>query len=81
MVNVKVTNGVSFGYTFESDTTPSDVELAFVGNGGEILKDLAIVVSGGTFVVDSDTGVVTVSPTTASSRVDVIAQRAYPVAE
>ena len=75
MVNVKVTNGISFGYTFDADNT-SNVEVAFVGNGGEIIKDLAIVASNATFTVDADTGVVTVTPT-ANGRVDLIAQKAY----
>lgn len=79
MVEIKVTNGISFGYTFVASDT-SDVEVSFVGNSGEVLKDLAIVASNASFVVDSDTGVVTVTPTSAS-RVDLIAQKAYPVAE
>ena len=78
MVEIKVTNGISFGYTFNADST-SDVEVAFVGNSGEILKDLAIVASNATFTVDADTGVVTVTPT-ATGRVDLIAQKAYPLA-
>ena len=78
MVNVKCSNGVSYGYTFTPEDT-SDVELAFVGNADEIIKDLAIVASNATFVVDADTGVVTVTPTSAS-RVDLVAQRAYPLA-
>ena len=76
MVECKVTNGISFGYTFNADST-SDVKVAFVGNSGEILKDLAIVASNDKFTVDSSTGVVTVTPT-ANGRVDLIAQKAYP---
>lgn len=76
MIEVKVTNGISFGWTKTVEDT-SDIELAFVGNAGEVLKDVAIVVSGGTFTVNSDTGVVTVTPASAG-RIDVIAQRAYP---
>lgn len=76
MVNVKCSNGVSYGYTFTPENTNS-VELAFVGNAGEILKDLAIVANNATFVVNANTGVVTVTPTS-TSRVDLVAQRAYP---
>ena len=79
MVECKVTNGVSYGYSFVASDT-SDVEIAFVGNAGEVLKDLAIVASNATFSVDADTGVVTVTPASAA-RVDIIAQRAYPIAE
>lgn len=79
MVEIKVTNGISFGYTFVAEST-SDVEVAFVGNASEVLKDVAIVASNATFAVDADTGVVTVTPT-ATGRVDLIAQRAYPIAE
>ena len=49
MVEIKVTNGISFGYSFTADST-SDVEVAFVGNAGEVLKDLAIVSSNATFL-------------------------------
>lgn len=76
MVEIKATNGISFGYTFDVDST-SNVEVAFVGNSGEVLKDLAIVASNATFTVDATTGVVTVTPT-ANGRVDLIAQKAYP---
>ena len=76
MVNVNCSNGVSYGYTFTPENTNS-VELAFVGNAGEILKDLAIVANNATFVVNANTGVVTVTPTS-TSRVDLVAQRAYP---
>ena len=79
MVEIKVNNGISFGYTFVAEST-SDVEVAFVGNASEVLKDVAIVASNATFAVDADTGVVTVTPT-ATGRVDLIAQRAYPIAE
>ena len=76
MVNVKCSNAVSYGYTFTPENTNS-VELAFVGNAGEILKDLAIVANNATFVVNADTGIVTVTPTSIA-RVDLVAQRAYP---
>ena len=76
MINVKCSNAVSYGYTFTPENTNS-VELAFVGNAGEILKDLAIVANNATFVVNADTGIVTVTPTS-TSRVDLVAQRAYP---
>ncbi len=76
MVNVKCSNAVSYGYTFTPENTNS-VELAFVGNAGEILKDLAIVANNATFVVNANTGIVTVTPTS-TSRVDLVAQRAYP---
>ena len=76
MVNVKCCNGVSYGYTFTPKDTNS-VELAFVGNAVEILKDLAIVANNATFVVNADTGIVTVTPTSIA-RVDLVAQRAYP---
>ena len=76
MVNVKCSNGVSYGYTFTPENT-NNVELAFVGNAGEILKDLAIVANNATFVVNADTGIVTVTPTSIA-RVDLVAQRAYP---
>lgn len=76
MINVKCSNAVSYGYTFTPENTNS-VELAFVGNAGEILKDLAIVANNATFVVNADTGIVTVTPTSIA-RVDLVAQRAYP---
>ena len=76
MINVKCSNGVSYGYTFTPENT-NNVELAFVGNAGEILKDLAIVANNATFVVNADTGIGTVTPTSIA-RGDLVAQRAYP---
>ena len=81
MVEIHATNYASFAYTVNAeDTTAIDVQ--FVTSSGTIINtnELAIFVSGGTFAIDSDTQVVTVTPASAG-KVSVFAVKTFPVAE
>lgn len=80
MILAKVTNGVSYGYHADDLSASDTVDIKFVGNAGQTLKNLAVVCSNATYTVDVDTNVYTFT-VTSSGALDVIAQPSYGVEE
>lgn len=74
MVKAQLTNGVSWGFTFDAEDTSDTREVEFVGvTGNKVDYPMAVVCTNATFTEDD--GVYTITPS-ASGRVDIVAQRA-----
>lgn len=69
----KLTNGVSFGFTYDAEDTDDTREVTFVGaSDTPVAYDLAVVCNNAT--VEKNGDVYTITPL-AEGRVDVVAQR------